>query len=363
MNFALGFSRLNRRMHSKSFIIDNSIAVTGGRNIGDEYFDASAAVNHRDRDMLSMGPVVDEISSQFDLMWSSEWAIPISAVTSASYTADVMAQRYQQLREIAEADSRKLYPLPATADQQKKLIQSYLRDAVWAPTRFVYNPPSITQGDELGGAVVANTLFELLSTADSEVLVESAYFTIMDDTLSRLSPFLDSGLDIKVLTNSLSTTDVWTIHAGYTRNREELLKRGVELFEWRRDGQSCDELIDNRHLVCDEFKYSLHAKSVVFDRDTVFVGSFNVNPRSHLLNTETALVIYSEELAGRIAADIKLNMQPENSWRLGFGSEGGLRWHGSTNGVPEVFEHEPQTSLMTRFKTAMAAKIPLEKYW
>ncbi len=363
MHFAFGFSRLNRRMHSKAFIIDNSIAVTGGRNIGDEYFDANPTENHRDRDMLSIGPVVDEISSQFDLMWNSTWAIPISALTNTTYTSDELAQRYHQLRENIETNSGKLYPLPTSAEQHRQLIQSYLDEAIWAPTRFVYNPPSITGGDEPGTTVVSDALVELLSTAEREVLVESAYFTIMDDMLSRLSPYLQSGLDIKVLTNSLATTDVWTIHAGYTRNREKLLQRGVELYEWRRDGQTCAKLIDNDKLECDKMNYSLHAKSVVFDRDTLFVGSFNLNPRSHLLNTETALIIHSRELAQRIAADITMDMLPENSWRLGFNSDGTLRWYGSTKGVPEVFDREPQTGFMTRLKSGMAAKLPLEKYW
>ena len=363
MHFAFGFSRLNRRMHSKTFIIDNSIAVTGGRNMGDEYFDANPTANHRDRDMLSIGPVVDEISSQFDLMWNSKWAIPISALTNTAYTSDELAQNYQQLQKNIAADSGKLYPLPTSADQHRRLVQSYLNEAIWAPTRFIYNPPSITGGDGPGTTVVSDALVELLSTAESEVLVESAYFTIMNDTLSRLSPYLQSGLNIKVLTNSLSSTDVWTIHAGYTRNREELLQRGVELYEWRRDGQTCAKLIDNDKLKCDEMKYSLHAKSVVFDRDTIFVGSFNLNPRSHLLNTETALIIHSRELAQKLAAEITLDMQPENSWRLGFDSDGALRWYGTTKGVPEVFDHEPQTSTIIRFKSGMAAKLPLEKYW
>ena len=363
MHFAFGFARLNHRMHSKTFITDNSFAITGGRNIGDEYFDANPAMNHRDRDMLSVGPVVDEISSQFDLLWNSEWAIPITSLTRVAYSTEELSQRYQELREAIETDSGHLYPLPATPAQKRDLIQSYLDKAIWAPTRFVYNPPSITGGDESGSAVVSDALVDLLSKAENEVLVESAYFTIMNDMISHLSPSIKSGLDIKVLTNSLSTTDVWTIHAGYTRNREKLLQRGVEIYEWRRDGQSCTKLIDNDRLDCDKLKYSLHAKSVVFDRDTVFVGSFNLNPRSQLLNTETALIIHSTELAQRIAADISLEMQPENSWRLGFDNSGALRWYGTTYGVQEVFDHEPKTSFISRFKTAAAAIIPLEKYW
>jgi putative cardiolipin synthase len=362
-NLTLGFSRLNRRMHSKTFIVDNALVITGGRNIGDEYFDANPSVNHRDRDMLSMGPVVQDISKQFDVMWNSEWSIPISELSNAGVPIDEQHKHYRELSEVTAVDRQMLYPLPLTSIDRDQLLQSFLDTAIWGPTSFVYNPPAITRGDEAGGAAVTEKLMQLLSEATSEVLVESAYFTVMDDMLDRLAPYLDSKLKIRVLTNSLATTDVWTIHAGYTRNREELLQRGVELYEWRGDGQSCRTIIDNEQLNCAEFLYSLHAKSVVFDRDTIFVGSFNLNPRSHLLNTETALVIKSTVLAERISADISLNMHGENSWRLAFGSSGDLQWHGSSNGKAEILNHEPRTSTWARFKAAVASKLPLEKYW
>lgn len=362
VNFALGFSRLNRRMHSKTFIVDNSIAITGGRNVGDEYFDANTTMNHRDRDMLSIGPVVTEISGQFDVMWNSEWSIPISALSQSKISEAELEQDYQRLESAAEDDDI-LYPLPLAPDERGRLVQSFLREAIWAPTSFVYNPPLITRGDESGGAVVAEKLLQLLLDAQSEVLIESAYFTVMDDMLTRLEPKLQSSVNIKVLTNSLATTDVWTIHAGYTRNRKELLQQGVELFEWRGDGQSCTTVIDNDKLDCANFRYSLHAKSVVFDRETIFVGSFNLNPRSHLLNTETALVVVSKELAARLVVDITRDMQLENSWRLAIDDDGDLRWHGEAGGKPEVVEHEPQTSTMSRFKSGVAAWLPLEKYW
>ena len=363
-SFALGFSRLNHRMHSKTFIVDNTIAITGGRNIGDEYFDASTTMNLRDRDMLSIGPVVTEISSQFDVMWNSEWSIPISALNQnqKKISKEEIEQGYQLLEAAVENDDI-LYPFPQGPDERDRLVQSFLQGAIWAPTSFVYNPPAITEGDEINGAVVVEKLMQLLSVARSEVLVESAYFTIMDDMLARLAPDLESPVNIKVVTNSLATTDVWTIHAGYTRNRKELLKQGVELFEWRGDGQSCATVIDNDKLDCDSFLYSLHAKSVVFDSETIFVGSFNLNPRSTSLNTETALIVESKELAARLVADISRDMQPQNSWRVTIDNAGSLSWYGETGGKPEIVDHEPQTSTMTRFKSRVASWLPLEKYW
>ena len=361
-SFAFGFARLNRRMHSKTFIIDNSISITGGRNIGDEYFDASTTMNLRDRDMLSIGPVVEEISSQFDVMWNSEWAIPISALSKTKLSKEELQQDYQALEAATQANDFP-YALPLSSAEREPLVQSFLQEAIWAPTSFVYNPPAITGGDEADGAVVAAKLAKLLSAASSEVLIESAYFTVMDDTLTALKPVLESSVKVKVLTNSLATTDVWTIHAGYTRNRKALLKQGVELFEWRGGAQSCTSVIDNDKLDCSNFLYSLHAKSAVFDRETIFVGSFNLNPRSHYLNTETSLIVKSKMLAARLVTDISRDMKPQNSWRVELDDTSSLRWHGETLGKPEVVKHEPKTSFMTRFKSGVVSWIPLEKYW
>lgn len=135
------------------------------------------------------------------------------------------------------------------------------------------------------------------------------------------------------------------------------------LYEFRTDGASCATLVVNKGIDCAELKYSLHAKSVVFDRQVVLVGSFNLNPRSRLLNTETALIIFSPVLAGRIADDILLNMRPKNSWKLVLNERNKLEWHGMVDGQAKVADHEPATSRLTRFKSATLSQLPLEKYW
>ncbi|MGI9287828.1 MAG: phospholipase D-like domain-containing protein [Pseudomonadales bacterium] len=363
MNFLVGFRRLNRRMHSKTFIVDNSLAIVGGRNIGDEYFDASEEMNHRDRELLAMGPVVESVSQQFDVMWNSEWSIPIGALTSVKLSEQELEERYSTWHKFADTKDNQPYPLPLTVRGQQALIDGWLEKALWAPAEFVYNPPAITAGDEKTGTAVADSLLTLLAQAKAEVLIESAYFTLMDEMLEKLAPLVQRELKINVLTNSLASTDVWTIHAGYTRNRKELLKKGVGLYEFRTDANSCETQVDNNHLNCTEFKYSLHAKSVVFDRKLVFVGSFNLNPRSQLLNTETALIIDSPALASEIARDIETNMQPQNSWQVALNERNKLEWHGTVNGKEQVIRHEPATSSLSRFKSATISLLPLEKYW
>ena len=360
--FGAGFSRLNRRMHSKTFIADGGFAIVGGRNIGDEYFDARADMNHRDRDLLATGPVVRAIGEQFDAMWNSDWAIPITALMVFTLSEEAVRERYRLLRAFADTAANRPYPLPDTRQDALQLLRSRLDGAIWAPAEFIYNPPAITAGDEINGAVIANTLRELAKAAKTDILIESAYFIVTDETLELVEQLIDRDVKIRALTNSLSTTDVWLIHSGYTRNREEVIRSGVKLYEFRPDAASCRQLVENDHHDCKDFKFSLHAKSVVFDRRQVFVGSFNLNPRSRLLNTETALVVHSPVLAEQIARDIEENLQPENSWQVVINDAGRLEWHARTDGVTSVVSHEPATGMWTRFKSYIFSFFPVEKY-
>jgi putative cardiolipin synthase len=362
VGLATGFGRLNRRMHSKTFIVDNSFAIVGGRNIGDEYFDASEEMNHRDRELLATGPVVASVSRQFDDMWNSEWAIPIDALVSFRLTQEELQERYLGLKKRVHEEQHRLYPLPDSGEARQLQIDNWFDTASWARAEFIYNPPAITGGDEVAGSAIADRLIGLLSAASSEVLVESAYFIISDELLQQAGPLLEKNVRIDALTNSLVTTDVWRIHAGYTRNRKEIIWRGVGLYEFRPDAASCHHLVDNPQLECADFKFSLHAKSVVFDRNIVYVGSFNLNPRSRYLNTETGLIVHSPELAQRVARDIRENMQPENSWQVLIDDAGRLEWHARTGGQDSVETHEPMTGIWKRFRTRIFSLYPVEKY-
>ena len=361
-SLATGFSSLNRRMHSKTFIVDNSVAIVGGRNIGDEYFDAREDMNFRDRDLLAAGPVVVTVGTQFDEVWNSQWAIPIHALVSSKPSQDEVQKKYRELKEFGNDLNRRPYPLPDSTETRQRLIDSWFDAAIWAPAEFVYNPPVLTGGDEESGTVIADQLIELLNASESEILVESAYFIISDVLLQGVAPLLARNIRIDVLTNSLATNDVWTIHAGYTRNRKAMLLRGIRLYEFRPDAASCRQLLENDGLDCPDIKFSLHSKSVVFDRKVVYVGSFNINPRSRYLNTETALIVHSPALAERIAQDIEENMRPENSWQLVLNDAGELEWHARTDGVDSVVLHEPDTSIWTRIKSYLFSLFSVEKY-
>jgi len=361
-SLATGFSSLNRRMHSKTFIVDNSVAIVGGRNIGDEYFDAREDMNFRDRELLAAGPVVATVGKQFDEVWNSQWAIPIHALVSSELSQDEVQKQYLELKEFGGDENNRPYPLPDSSKTRQQLIDTWFDTATWVPVEFVYNPPVLTGGDEEKGTVIADKLIELLNASESEILVESAYFIISDELLQGVAPLLARNIRIDALTNSLVTNDVWTIHAGYTRNRKAMLQRGIRLYEFRPDAASCRQLLENDGLECPDIKFSLHSKSVVFDRKVVYVGSFNINPRSRYLNTETALIVHSPALAERIARDIEENMRPENSWQVVLNDAGELEWHARTDGVDSVVLHEPDTSIWTRIKSYIFSLFSAEKY-
>jgi putative cardiolipin synthase len=306
--------------------------------------------------------VVQAIGEQFDAMWNSDWAIPIDALMVFTLSEEEVRERYRLLRAFAGAAANRPYPLPDSRQAGLQLLRSRLERAVWAPAEFVYNPPAITAGDETSGSVIANRLRELAEAANTDILIESAYFIVTDETLELVEQLIDRDVRIAALTNSLSTTDVWLIHSGYTRNREEVIRSGVKLYEFRPDAASCMRLVESDHHDCKDFKFSLHAKSVVFDRRLVFVGSFNLNPRSRLLNTETALIVHSPVLAEQIARDIEENLQPENSWQVVINDAGRLEWHARTDGMTSVVSHEPATGMWTRFKSYIFSFFPVEKY-
>lgn len=360
--FARDFGRLNRRMHNKSLTVDGAAAIVGGRNIGDEYFDASDELNFRDRDLLGVGPVVGQVEQAFDLFWNSPWAYPIASLTKATLTAEeAQDRRARAIHAGVDLAQRGYHPvrefLPAQAQ-----FASTLQRLVWAPALLVHDVPPVGSDLPDPSAVqpVAQALAELVGSAQHDVLIESAYFILGDLALERFAQLKARGVRLRALTNSLASNDLTANHSGYARRREQMLQSGFELHELRPDAASCRALASDR---CAEGAiFGLHSKSIVFDRRIVYVGSFNVNLRSAFLNTETALLIESPVLAEQVANSIEENMDAENSWRVSSDEKGHIRWITAREGVEEVRMHEPATGRWRRFQAAFYKLFPLEKY-
>lgn len=353
------FAKINRRMHNKSLSVDGAATIIGGRNIGDEYFDASPELNFSDRDLLAVGPVVEQMGRGFDAFWNSKWAQPIAAIAPTKITSSGLQQRSSRATAAAATLSELGYELPRDAAQGMLNVEATLPQLIWASARLVIDGPPATS-DSSTAQPVALALRELASAAQSEVLIESAYLIAGDPALDLIKQLHSRGVRQQALTNSLASNDLSTNHSGYARRREQMLRSGLELYELRPDAASCDAI--TAQSCARGAAFSLHSKSVVFDRRTVYVGSFNLNLRSAYLNSETALIIESPELAQQIAAAIEDHMRPENSWHVTFDAKDRLQWQTVRDGHTQVSTHEPETGFWRRFVVGFYRLLPMEKY-
>ncbi|AJR08534.1 phospholipase D family protein [Photobacterium gaetbulicola] len=352
LNVLGDFSRLNRRMHNKSFTVDGAMSVVGGRNIGDEYFDLSDDINFRDRDVLVMGPVVNDIQTSFVDYWDSRWSYPVSmlggeATIELADLDKVYAPRYKH------------YPvLPEGKEVAYRFLQELMSEMTWVNARYVADQPVPDDVDNTDAPKkTARVLSDLALQSEQEIIVESAYLVFDDRQLAGLEDLTSEGVVVKALTNSMVSNDLITNHSGYAGRRQDMLENGMQLFELKPDTKLCEESTRDASKCAPITPYGLHSKSVVFDRQVAGVGSFNFNLRSTYLNTESILVIDNQSIADSLAVDIEAAMEDENSWRLNL-EEGNVRWYSGS----ESWDNEPDTGQWERIKSRLLQLFPIEKY-
>jgi putative cardiolipin synthase len=359
LNIATEFTRLNHRMHNKIWMVDGAVVLVGGRNIGDDYFGINTVANFRDLDMLAVGPVVAEVGRSFDLYWNSAWAVPITAMAEKvpdEATAEAMRRA---LGEWAKDLVDFPYQRIDSADAAGNTLVAGLQNLFWGEAQVVYDRPEKMAGDFAGG--VAGALRPRLQAAEREVLMEAAYFIATEPGTEMLGELAARGVRVRVLTNSLATNDLVPAHAGYTRYREDLVRGGVELYEFRPDAAGPRR---SWSTGAGASRAALHTKAIVIDERFAFVGSFNLTPRSVELNTEIGIVVDSPELAAAIKAFMDGGVEPANAWLLRIEGErrkGELVWTGVTDGQPVLHDDEPDVSAWRRFQVWLIAVLPIEK--
>lgn len=354
-NLLTRFDQLNRRMHNKALVADNQLAIVGGRNLGDEYFDANPDLSFRDFDLLCAGPVVDAVSRSFDHFWTSAQSYPLKQVQSKIDQETLDATREALARHWRNADAvpagHQALHQPALADG----LRSGRVPLFWANAELAADTPDkldapATETKSAPGA----RLRQLAANAQREVLIISPYFVPMDGGVRFLSTLSSRGVKVRVLTNSLAATDVVPVHAGYARYRPALLQAGIELYEFKPiRGDGGGEHAPRRVTFGGSSRASLHGKAYVIDRRDVILGSFNLDPRSVRLNTELAIVIHSPEFAERMAGIFDQATSPSTSFRVELAPPGAvpqtptpptmpaLRWVGEENGRARTFDVEP----------------------
>ena len=358
VSFLMDFQRINRRMHNKTFVVDGTAGIVGGRNIGDEYFGFDDTRYFRDRDVLALGPVVAGMTDNFLAYWNSPWAYSVSDLYPSAPSGTEMVATLDGLRQQATAQPRLPVSAPTGADQGRSALTDVFGRLTVAQGDLVFDPPPENMDAPTDAPKrSALALQRLAQTANREILIESAYLILTEEQLQSLGANERPKLEVAALTNSLASNDLVTNHAGYARWRPYMLKQGIDLFELRPDAEACRQWL-SEDAFCATGEVSLHSKSVVFDRSTLVVGSFNVNLRSIYLNGETVLIIHSAEMAEQVAEDIRGVMEPRNSWKVSLGEDGDLQWRSGD----AVFTSEPTVHWWRRAKSGFLSWLPIEKY-
>jgi len=357
-------ARVNRRMHNKSFTADNQFSVVGGRNIGDEYMGAEVAVEFTDLDVLAAGAVVPEISHGFDAYWNSPSSYPLTSLQAPMGQDDTVQVR-------AGWDSLRASPLAVrylSAVREMQLVRNAIAGTLqldWVPARVVQDDPAkVLRPPEEHATHMLPHLEEALGKPLRELILVSPYFVPGKEGTQSLVELASRGVKVVVLTNSLAATDVGMVYAGYARYRSALLRGGVKLYELKRGAQVPGEdgkLREHKGLggSSGSSGASLHAKTFAVDRARVFVGSFNLDPRSIRLNTEMGVVLDSPKLAGRLAQVVDEDV-PANAYELRLDANGAITWLERTGAGDVVHTRTPETGVLRLLGIGAMSLLPIE---
>ena len=360
---AVEFFRVNRRMHNKALVADNQAAILGGRNIGDEYFGASSTVAFGDLDVLVHGPVVREVSSAFDLYWNSDAAYPIENLMGRHADPGALAEYRGKLDAYLLSERHSPY-VAQVRERVAHVLDAHETEFSWGKATLLYDDPAkITRAPDDKQGHLMSQIKALNLDPDREMLIVSPYFVPRKEGVRWLRSMTSRGVRVTVLTNSLAATDVAAVHAGYQRYRKDLLEAGVRLYELK-PVASMDDGKSTKKSTFGSSKASLHAKTYVFDRKRIFIGSMNLDPRSVELNTEIGVYCESEAAAVQVADGIGKNID-RIAWRVELRDDGNGRtrmvWIDTdANGNTTVLDSEPDVSTFKRAGIWMLGLLPIE---
>src|SRR5271156_2731694 len=329
---ATDIRRINHRMHNKLFVADDALAITGGRNIGDQYFTLDPTSNFVDLDVVAAGAIVPQLSASFDQFWNSKYAIPIATVASS-----------------VEAEVNAAPPIEAQTSESNRWLEQELEaqklDLIWAPATVLADRPakiaSETSPDE--ELTIANDITALMGTAKQDLSIISPYFIPGQQGVALFAKLVASGVKVRILTNSLASTDSPLVDIGYARYRVPLLELGIDLREMR-------PKLGQKHVRFHPFRSSnasLHAKALVIDQKIVFIGSLNMDERSAKINSELGLVINSAEIA-REVTNLLDDISTDGSYKLQLDQHDRVEWVSGDAGAQKIWHTDPATSRTER---------------
>jgi len=350
------FSRVNRRMHNKTFTVDNRFTIVGGRNIASEYFAANDETNFGDLDVLAYGPIVDDVSRMFDSYWNDELAVSIDALIEPPEDPEmVMAQLRATIIESREALSDTRYAEVLTA-AVFEMVSVQPEEFDWAPYELAFDAPEKGAGVELDAEdSILTPMRDAVATAEESLLILSPYFVPRKAGLEFFRKLRERGIEVRVVTNSLASNNHAIVHSGYAPVRKKLLDMGVKLYEVRPDALPTG--VERAGGAGTEA--NLHLKVFIVDRRLFFLGSFNFDPRSAYINTELGVIIDSPKLAGWGVDEIDAVLA-KRTYELRLNDQYQLRWYTREDGEWVKYEKEPETTAWLRFKVGLMRMLPIK---
>lgn len=355
------FGAVTRRMHNKSFVVDNQLAIVGGRNIGNGYFEANPEIAFDDLDVLAVGPIVHDVSGTFDQYWNSDLSYPIARLAARLPGDEEAREAYAELLGDLAINAESKYADDLRNSNLFRSIEDEPPQFVWAPARVIADAPEKLSESRLRTDLhLIEEMRPLFEGAQEEIIIFTPYLVPGANGVAILGQLVDQGMRVRILTNALATNNHPMVHAHYAKRRRAMLRAGIELYEIH-STRAIDDL-QRRETVAADARM-LHAKGLVFDRSSVFIGSFNLAPRSVVENTEIGIVVESEELGQEIGdwfdnnieqIAYRLRLQPGDRYR------DDIVWKTKADGRLIQFTTEPDSSLWARVKMRLMRFIPVE---
>jgi len=347
--------RVNRRMHTKTFTVDNQVTIVGGRNIADEYFGARKDAKFGDLDVVGAGSVANRVSHMFDSFWNHQTALPVPAFAKMpdDPAAQLVLLRERLLRAREQIkDTKYAEAVQATA---LKFMDKDNTKFEWAPYELVYDSPDKGIKSKAGPSVaITPKLVEALKSAEKELIVLSPYFVPRKEGTKIFSELQARGVNVTIVTNSLAANNQITVHGGYAPSRKPLLKNGIKIYEVRPDA----DVAGAELVAASGAKATLHTKAFLVDRKKVFIGSFNFDPRSANLNTESGVIIQSEQMGSLFRNRVEAGLKRQ-TYELFLNEDGKLRWRGFDDGQEVIYKKEPRSTWGQRFVAGFMRLMPI----
>ena len=325
LNVLTNFRGVNQRMHDKTLVVDGKVAITGGRNMAAEYFDYNREYNFRDRDTLLLGEAVKAMQANFESFWNSELSVKVEDLydglglmqKNVRVNDEEIRQIYRELHAYAKSPENFAPEVRAAIESMPAAFARLAQQMAWGNVGFISDRPGKNESRVRldGGGQTTSALARLVQDARVRIVIQSPYLVLSDKAMDLFRQITARGVTVRINTNSLASTDNLQAFSGYRNQRDRLLAMGLQIYEYKPDPDAQRKLMQRSPAATGKTPvFSLHAKTLVIDSKTVYIGTFNFDPRSENLNTEVGAIIHDEALARAVEASIETDMSPGNSW-------------------------------------------------